>query len=46
MGAQATWSGLLYRGLWEMAERGSRGGASFSLFEENLEGALPGDPGG
>jgi hypothetical protein len=31
MGAQATWSGLLYQGFREMAERGSRGGASLSL---------------
>jgi hypothetical protein len=38
MGGQATWSGLLYRGLREMVEKGSGGGAS--LFEGNLEGGL------
>jgi hypothetical protein len=41
MGAQATWSGLLYRGLREMVERGSGGGASLSLCEGNLKGGLP-----
>jgi hypothetical protein len=28
MGAQATWSELLYWGLWEMVERGSGGAVS------------------
>jgi len=27
----ATWSGFVYQGLWEMAERGSGGGLSHSL---------------
>jgi hypothetical protein len=41
MCAQATWSGLLYRGLRVMVERGSGCRASFSLCEENLEEGLP-----
>jgi len=37
--------GLIYQGLWEMDEKGSRSGASLS--EGNLEGGLfTGDPGG
>jgi len=34
----ATWSGLVYRGLWEMAERGLRWGVS-------VYGSLAGEPG-
>jgi len=33
MGAQATWSGLLYWELSEMVERGSGGAVSLSLWE-------------
>jgi len=49
MGAQATWSGLLYRGLWEMVERGSGGAASLSGSSVKgtwREGSLAEDPGG
>jgi hypothetical protein len=50
IGAQlGYWSGLVYRGLWEMAERGSEGGVYHSLWElceGNLEGSLAGDPEG
>jgi hypothetical protein len=50
MCTQATWSGLLYRGLRVMVERGSGGRASFSLSLSvkgtGKEGSLAGDPGG
>jgi hypothetical protein len=48
MGAQATRSGLPYRVLREMVERGSGGGASLSLSVKGTwrDGSLAGDPGG